>query len=82
MDKKKGSTKMKKAAIFADNRAVYIAPNEKTALYWLHNDLLKECRAGYLYDVEEIDDEQEKALKEKDAAGYIFLMYPRIIREQ
>ena len=73
---------MKKAAIYADNKAVYIAPSEKTALYWLHNDLLKECCAGYVYDVEEITDEEEKALKEKDAAGYIFLYYPRIIREK
>lgn len=73
---------MKKAAIYAENKAVYIAPNEKTALYWLHNDLLKECRPGYIYAVEEITDDEEKALKEKDAAGYIFLYYPRIIREK
>lgn len=73
---------MKKAAIYADNKAVYIAPSEKTALYWLHNDLLKECRAGYVYDVEEITDDEERALKEKATAGYIFLYYPRIIREK
>lgn len=73
---------MKKAAIYADNKAVYIAPNEKTALFWLHNDMLKECRAGYIYSVEEITSEEEKTLKEKDAAGSIFLYYPNITREK
>lgn len=73
---------MKKAAIYADNKTVYIAPSEKTALFWLHHDLLKECRAGYLYNIEEITEEEEAELKAKDAAGYIFLYRPNITREK
>ena len=35
-----------------------------------------------LENIEEITEEEEEALKEKDATGYIFLYYPRIIREK
>ena len=72
---------MKKAAIYADDNVVYIAPNEKTAIFWLSEDLLQHCDHRFLYCIENIDDEKEKALKARAADGYIFLYYPNIAPE-
>lgn len=72
----------KKAVIWGDNKAVYVAPNSKTARFWLAEDLLQNCDHRFYYCIEEIDDEKEKALKKRAADGYIFLYYPKIAPEK
>lgn len=73
---------MAKYAIFGDNRAVYVGASFEQVCFWHSEDLLKDVRHDYLYNIEEIDDEKEKALKQAAADGYIFLYYPKITPEK
>lgn len=72
----------KKAVIYADNKAVYVAPNSKVASFWLSEDLLQNCDHRFYYCIEEIDEKEEKELQERAANGYIFLYYPNIAPEE
>ena len=67
-----------KHAIYGDNKAVYIAPSFKAAKFWLDNDLLNDCKPGYIYNIVQITEAEEKQLQEADAKGCIFLYYPSI----
>ena len=63
-----------KYALFADNKAVYIGTWQQLKT-WRENDMLRDVRHDYLYNIEKLDGEKEKALKEAAADGYIFLYY-------
>lgn len=72
---------MKKYAIFADDRIVYIGSSADQVSFWLSEDLLQGVDHRFLYEWREIDEEEEKELKESAAEGRIFLYYPKITPE-
>lgn len=73
---------MKKYALFADNRIVYIGSSEKQVRFWLAEDLLRGVDHRFLYEWREINEAEEKALKEEASEGRIFLYYPKITPEK